>query len=63
MKNVIFLDIDGVLNDNISSFSFESIEVLKQLMQLYNAKVVMITSLQSNGTTSIRKKFNNNLNN
>lgn len=61
MKNVIFLDIDGVLNDNISSFSFESIEVLKQLMQLYNAKVVMITSLQSNGTTSKRKKFQQQL--
>ena len=45
MKNVIFLDIDGVLNDNISSFSLQSIQVLKQLIQIYNAKVVMITSL------------------
>jgi len=55
MKNIIFLDIDGVLNDNISGFSLESIVVLKQLMQLYNAKVVMITSWQMNGTKARRK--------
>lgn len=57
MKNIIFLDIDGVLNNNISSFSLESIEVLKQLMQLYNAKVVMITSWQMNGTEARRKRI------
>lgn len=57
MENIIFLDIDGVLNDNISSFSLESIKVLKQLMQLYDAKVVMITSGQMNGTKSRRKRI------
>ena len=55
MKNAIFLDIDGVINDNDSNFSLESIEVLKQLIQIYNAKVVMITSLQRNGTENRRK--------
>ena len=54
MKNVIFLDIDGVLNDNISNFSLESIDVLKKLIQIYNAKVVMITSRQMNGTKARR---------
>jgi hypothetical protein len=55
MKNVIFLDVDDVLNDNNSNFTLESIAVLKQLMQLYDAKVVMITSLQKNGTKARRK--------
>ena len=32
MKNIIFLDIDGVLNDNTTSLSIESLENLKQLI-------------------------------
>ena len=32
MENVIFLDIDGVLNDSICSFLLESVEVLKELI-------------------------------
>lgn len=33
MKNIIFLDIDGVLNDNCSEFLSESVEVLKLLFK------------------------------
>lgn len=43
-ENIIFLDIDGVLNDSCSEFLSESIEVLNLLVQMYNAKVVMISS-------------------
>ncbi len=57
--NIIFLDIDGVLNDNNSALSIESVEVLKELRDLSNAKIVMITSLQRNGTISQRKKLRN----
>lgn len=57
MENIIFLDIDGVLNDNNSKFLLESIEVLKLLIQKYNAKVVMITSLQNNGTKQKREQL------
>lgn len=61
MKNVIFLDIDGVLNDNNSNFSLKSIEVLKQLIQIYTAKVVIITSWQMNGTENRRKALKHQL--
>lgn len=44
MRNIIFLDIDGVLNDNGSVFLSESVKVLNLLIQMYNAKVVMISS-------------------
>lgn len=54
MKNIIFLDIDGVLNNNYSNISSESIDVIKQLIQKNNAKVVMITSHQQNGTDAKR---------
>ena len=43
-ENIIFLDIDGVLNDSCSEFLSESIEVLNLLVPMYNAKVVMISS-------------------
>ena len=46
----MFLDVDGVLNNNIFDLSLESINVLKQILQIYNTKVVMITSIQSNET-------------
>lgn len=55
MKNIIFLDIDGVLNDNYFKFLSESIEVLKPLIQKYNARVVIISSWQMNGTKAKRK--------
>ena len=47
---IMFLDVDGVLNNNIFDLSLESINVLKQILQIYNTKVVMITSIQSNET-------------
>lgn len=57
MKNIIFLDIDGVLNDNCSEFLSESVEVLKLFVQIYNAKVVMISSWQMNGIETRRKSL------
>lgn len=59
MENIIFLDIDGVLNDNDigGSFNEESVIVVKELIKMYNAKVVMITSLQGNGTANRRRYF------
>lgn len=59
MKNIIFLDIDGVLNDIRVRFKEESVNVVKELMKIYNAKVVMITSWQLNGTTNRRKQIAN----
>lgn len=57
MNNIIFLDIDGVLNDNDSTYLLESIESLKQLIESNNAKIVLITSKQHNGTENRRKKI------
>ena len=57
MNNVIFLDIDGVLNNSIIKFNEESVNVLKELILRYNAKVVMITSWQLNGTVNRRKRI------
>ena len=54
MENIIFLDIDGVINDNKSHFSSQSLEVLKQLISIYDAKMVIISSWQQNGTVSKR---------
>lgn len=55
MENIIFLDIDGVLNNIKVKFNEESVNVVKELIQGYNAKVVMITSWQMNGTKTRRK--------
>lgn len=55
MENIIFLDIDGVLNNIEVKFNEESINVVKELIHRYNAKVVMITSWQMNGTKARRK--------
>jgi hypothetical protein len=57
MNNIIFLDIDGVLNNSIVIFNEESVNALKELVMRYNAKVVMITSWQGNGTVNIRKRI------
>lgn len=61
MKNVIFLDIDGVLNDIRVKFKEESVNVVKELKKIYTAKVVMITSWQLNGTINRRKYIANKL--
>ena len=57
IENIIFFDIDGVLNDNRSMFVLESIDVLKQLIEKYNAKAVMISSWQMNGTENKRTRL------
>lgn len=57
MNNIIFLDIDGVLNNIKVLFNEESINVIKELIKNNNAQVVMITSWQMNGSESIRKKI------
>ena len=57
MKNIIFLDIDGVLNDNSTPLSIESLESLKQLINYYNAQIVIISSRQQNGTANRRKRI------
>lgn len=57
MKNIIFLDIDGVLNDNSSDdFVLESVNVLKELVKENDAKVVVISSWQGTGTKARRDK-------
>lgn len=64
-NNIIFLDFDGVINDNISDICNESIEKLKYIIDKHNAKVVVISSWLGNGTESIKKrimKFLNNFN-
>lgn len=61
MNNVIFLYIDGVLNDIRIKFKEESVNVIKELIKIYNAKVVMITSWQLNGTINRRKYIANKL--
>lgn len=58
---IIFLDIDGVLNDIRVKFKEESVNVVKKLIKIYNAKVVMITSWQLNGTINRRKYIANRL--
>ena len=59
MNNIIFLDIDGVLNDNCSKLSLQNVWVLKQLIEKYDSKVVLISSLQGSGTKYNRKKLSN----
>ena len=59
MKNIIFLDIDGVINNGFSDFSKESISVLKRIINENNAKIIIISSKQGNGTVTIRNKLIN----
>ena len=57
MKKIVFLDIDGVLNDNLNDFVDSCVESVKELVEKNNASVVMITSLQGNGTKIRRNKL------
>jgi len=59
MENIIFLDIDGVLNNIEVKFKEESVNVIKELMKQYNAKIVIISSWQQNGTKHIRNNIKN----
>lgn len=54
MQNIIFSDIDGVLNDNSSYLCPEIISNFKRLVEENEAKVVLITSRQGFGTKNIR---------
>lgn len=60
-NNIIFLDIDGVLNDNKSNYSIHSINALKKIINRYCAKLVLITSEQRNGTVERRNIVINRL--
>jgi len=55
-ENVIFLDFDGVINNNIEEVTLTSIILLKCIIKKHNAKVVVISSILGNGT---EKKKNN----
>lgn len=59
MKNIIFLDIDGVLNDNQVDIVLESVITLKRLVEVNNADIVMITSKIGNGVLNRKKKVAN----
>ena len=61
MEKIIFLDIDGVLNDNISKISLDSIIVLKEIRDIHKAKIVIISSLQLNGNQYRRNQISENL--
>ena len=56
MKKLTYIDIDGVLNDNTSDFVDECVESVKKLKEDNDASIVMITSLQGNGTKVKRDK-------
>lgn len=61
MKKVIFLDVDGVLNNNCEDFVEECVSNVNKLASDNDADIVMITSLQGNGTTSKRNKLSASL--
>ena len=61
MKKIVFLDIDGVLNDNLNDFVDSCVESVIKLVDKNDASVVMITSLQGNGTKAKRNKLSNML--
>lgn len=65
MEKIIFLDIDGVLNDNYGEQKFlpSCVEIAKRLIIENDAKVVVISSLQGAGTAAKRKKLIDELNN
>ena len=59
---VIFLDVDGVLNGLEQfeigiNFNKESLDVLKKLIKMYNAEIILITSLQGTGELETRNKL------
>lgn len=63
MEKVIFLDIDGVLNDNcINVFLDLCVQNVKTIIEKEKAKVVVISSLQGNGTCAKRKVLSERLN-
>lgn len=65
MEKIIFLDIDGVLNDNYGEQEFltSCVDVTKKVIEDNDAKVVVISSLQGAGTEAKRKRLTDKLNN
>jgi hydroxymethylpyrimidine pyrophosphatase-like HAD family hydrolase len=57
MQNIIFLDIDGVLNNIEVKFKDECVNVVKELIKQHDAKIVIISSWQWNGTQRIRNNI------
>lgn len=64
MEKVVFLDIDGVLNNNFGEYQFLSccVESVKRIIKDNEAKVVIISSLQGSGTIVKRKRLEDKLN-
>lgn len=57
MEKIIFLDIDGVVNDNsCESFLTSCVKILNNLVVKEKAKVVLISSWQGTGTKARRKR-------
>lgn len=56
-ENLIFLDFDGVINNNIDKLTMEAIDTLKKLTITYNAKIVVISSLLGSGEEERKKRF------
>ena len=63
MDKIIFLDIDGVLNDNtVNGYLERCVNCLKSLIDRTNSKVVIISSLQGSGTIEKRRRLSEKLN-
>lgn len=62
MDKIIFLDIDGVLNDNtVNGYLERCVNCLKSLVDRNGSKVVIISSLQGSGTIEKRRRLSNKL--
>jgi len=62
MEKVIFLDFDGVINNNKEDVTIKAIEALKRLIMVNNARVVIISSRIRNGLEESRIKAQELLN-
>ena len=62
MEKIIFLDIDGVLNDNtVNGYLNRCVDCLKKYISDKDIKIVIISSLQSTGTVKKRQKLEKSL--
>jgi len=62
MEKIIFLDIDGVLNDNtVTGYLDRCVNSLKRIVDETNGKIVIISSLQGSGTINKRNRVINSL--
>lgn len=55
-ETIIFLDFDGVINDNTEEITIESIETLKHLIVENSARVVVIASRIMRGTEESKNR-------